>query len=148
MYETSVTTTATPDAVWDAMVDVADWPRWTTSVRKAELLDSPPLRLGSRVRLFQPQLPATVWTVTEFEPGRRFVWTSGGGLVASEAVHEVAAEGGLTRVHLMIRWTGPLGGVMTWLARRNGPRYLALEAAGMAAAAEAAEAAGPTSGAA
>jgi len=136
MIELSGSTTASPEHLWQVLADVESWPQWTASVRRAEFVGGGPLRLGTQVRVEQPQLPTTVWTVSEFVEGERFVWVSGGGLVRSEAVHEITREGGTTGLHLSIEWTGPLGGVMGWLARKNGPRYVGMELAGLTAAAE------------
>jgi len=73
-FTTSVEIDAPPARVWDILVDVGRWPDWTDSMSHIELLDAPELAQGSRARIRQPRLPAAVWTVTEFEAGRRFTW--------------------------------------------------------------------------
>lgn len=136
MIELSGTTSATPQHLWSILTDVESWPRWTASVRRATVLAPGPLQLGTRVRVEQPQLPTTTWTVTEFVPGQRFTWTAGNRLLHSEAVHEVTRRDGVTGLRLSLAWSGPLAGLMARLARANGPRYVGMELAGLTAAAE------------
>lgn len=70
---------ATPESVWQLLVDVQAWPRWGPSVRHA-VLHGGSVRLGLGVR-------GTVWTaigvpmgftITEFDPGRRWSWSVSG----------------------------------------------------------------------
>lgn len=127
---------APPARVWDVLADVASWPTWTASVTSVELLDEGPMRVGWRVRMAQPRLPTSVWTVTEVEVGRSFTWQARGPGRLTTATHRIepAAQG--STVVLGVRQEGPVGLVVGRLARSLTERYMALEADGLARRAE------------
>lgn len=156
---TQVEVDASVGALWDVVADVRDWPRWTTSVDAVTVLGlasaapdaaratadaRPPekpdawLALGSRAAVTQPRLGRLVWTVTALEPGRSFIWEARSAGVVTTGSHEVEAVGD-TRSRLTLRLTqrGPLAGLVGLLLGRRSRHYVALEAAGLAAAAEA-----------
>lgn len=62
------------DVVWGLTVDVESWPELTPTITSVRRLDAGELRLGSQARIVQPRQRPAVWTVTEFEPHRRFAW--------------------------------------------------------------------------
>jgi hypothetical protein len=134
---TSIEVAASPDQVWNVLVDVERWPEWTDSVTSVRPLDAGPLEVGSRVEISQPRIPTATYTVTALEPGRAFTWEQQqpGSRVAAH--HECAPlpDGG-TRVELKVVMSGVVGGVMGLLYRRLTERYLAMEAAGLKARAE------------
>lgn len=96
---------APPDAVWRVLVDLAEWPQWGPSVRRASLDDgSTRLTAGAC---------GTVWTavgvplrfrVTDFEPGRRWAWAVAG---VSATGHEVVEVPGGCRVRFDVPWWAP-----------------------------------------
>jgi uncharacterized protein YndB with AHSA1/START domain len=134
---TSIDVAASPDRVWEVLVDVERWPEWTESVTSAKLLDDGPLVVGSRVEVSQPKIPTGTYTVTALESGKSFTWEQRQPGSAVSAHHECtpSADGG-TRVELAVVMTGVLGGVVGRLYRRLTERYLAMEAAGLKARAE------------
>jgi len=69
-YEGSTTIDAPIDIVWSVLVDVERMPEWTPSMQSVHLLEGPALRRGSRVRIKQPRLAASTWTVDLFDPPR------------------------------------------------------------------------------
>lgn len=71
-YSAGATTSAPPERVWQALIDVSDWLRWTPSYTSIRRLDEGPLTVGSRARVKQPRLAATIVEVTELDPGRAF----------------------------------------------------------------------------
>ncbi len=130
---------APPERVWEVLVDVERWPEWTDSVTSVRLLDAGPLAVGSRVEISQPRIPTGAYTVTELEPGRVFVWEQRQPGSTVSAHHECAPlPGGGTRVELRVVMSGAVGGVVGRLYRKLTARYLATEAAGLKARAEAA----------
>ena len=102
-----------------------------------ELLDPGPLRVGSRARIRQPRLPVAEWTVTEIDPGRSFTWVARGPGVRTTGTHVVEPHGDGARATAILVQGGPLGPVVGFLTRGLTKRYLAMEAAGLKARAEA-----------
>ncbi|MFC5063761.1 SRPBCC family protein [Actinomycetospora atypica] len=127
---------APPEVLWDVVVDVVSWPRWTASMTSVDLLDGE-VALGRRARVRQPRLPTQVWTVTELEPGRSFSWAVANAAVTTVGGHEVyARDHGTSRIVLTLDQSGPLAPVVGLLLGSLSRRYVELEAAGLKAAAE------------
>jgi uncharacterized protein YndB with AHSA1/START domain len=105
----TVDISAPPEVVWPVLSAVEFWPEWTASVTSVRPLSPGPLQVGSRVRIKQPRLPATMWTVSDLVEGERFTWTATSPGVNTRASHRVvpAAEG--SRVTLSIDQAGILG---------------------------------------
>ena len=135
-YESSVLVDTPPSRVWQVWTDVEHWPEWSDSVTSVEPLDDGPLQVGSRLRIAQPGLPTTVWTVTELVEETRFVWHSSSPGVSTVATHEVTGEGTGSRVTARIEQGGPLSRLARALKGRLVERYLALESAGLKARSE------------
>src|SRR3712207_5850410 len=134
---TSVDVAASPDRVWEVLVDVDRWPEWTTSVSSVRRLDAGPLAVGSRVEISQPRIPTGTYTVTALEPGSVFTWEQRQPGSTVTAHHECAPlPDGATRVELKVVMSGVLGAVVGRLYRGLTERYLAMEAAGLKARAE------------
>src|SRR3954462_14420304 len=81
--------------VWSVFTDVERWPTWASSFSSVELIDGP-MRLGAKARIRQPRLPAVVWEVTKWEPGRSWSWTATGPGARTEASHVLTRLGGQT----------------------------------------------------
>lgn len=135
-YSTTVDVAAPPERVWQVMSDVERWPEWTSSVRSVHLLSPGPLAVGSRVRVSQPRLPTTVWTVSELVDGESFTWVATGPGLRTVADHSVAGTPGGCRVTLSVLQAGALGGLMGRLLGGLTERYLDLEAGGLKARAQ------------
>ena len=117
--------------VWETLMDVERWPEWTASITRAERMEAVPLRIGSRVRIHQPRLRPTVWTVTELEPGRSFTWVSRIPGLRTAARHSLEETRGTTQVTLNLRFQGLLAPVLAALTGELNDRYLRMEAAGL-----------------
>jgi uncharacterized membrane protein len=131
---------ASPEQVWQILLDVESWPRWTTSMRSVRRLDPGPLRIGSRARIKQPGLPVMVWEVTELDEGKGFSWVARSPGVDATGLHQVEAAPGGSRLTLTVSWTGAFAGLAGALEGKRTREYLTLEADGTRAAAEAAAA--------
>ena len=131
-HEVSVEINATPDKVWLVMADVQRWPEWTKSMTSVQRLDQGAFGAGSRARIRQPRLPAMIWRVTEFEPGRSFVWETRSLGARTVAGHRVVANGrnGST-VTLTVRQTGPLARLFSPWTSKIVRRYMQMEAQGL-----------------
>jgi hypothetical protein len=135
---TTIDIAAPPQRVWAVLSDVERWPDWTKTVRWVRRLDDGPLRTGSTAKISQPKIPTVDYVVTELEPGTSFTWVSGGRAALTTARHVLEPlPGGGTRVTLSVEQAGWLGSLVSRLYRGTTDRYLALEAAGLKARAEA-----------
>lgn len=134
--QTRIAIAAAPADVWQALVDVADWPRWTASMDSVEPLDPGPLRLGSRARVKQPGMPPLVWRVSEITEGRSFAWQARSAGVVTTGNHVLSPTAQGTSLLLTLEQRGPLAGLIRLLMSSRTRRYLGLEAAGLKACAE------------
>lgn len=137
-YEVSAQVGAQLATVWAVLTDVEKTPEWTSSVTAVRRLDDGPFGVGSRVRLEQPRLPASVWTVTEFRAPRLFTWTSSRGGVTTAAHHAlVKVDDGTTIATLTVEQTGMFAPVAGFLLGGLTRRYVDTELAGLTARSEA-----------
>lgn len=127
---------APPERVWAIFTALEGWPDWTNSVTSATRLDPAPLAVGRRVRIKQPKLPTTVWTLTEYAEGTGWTWVATGPGARTTATHTVEPHGGGTKVCLLLRQEGPLGTLVGKLTAGLTDRYLAMECEGLKSAAE------------
>jgi uncharacterized protein YndB with AHSA1/START domain len=131
-YEVEVQIEAEPQTVWEALADVERWPEWTRSMTSVERLGDGPFGLGSMARVQQPKLAKAVYTVTEFDSGRSFTWTTRAAGVRTVAGHYVEPrdEGG-TNVRLVLKQTGAFTAFVGLFAGRLIRSYLTMEAEGL-----------------
>ena len=122
---------ASPKAIWTVMIDLQRWPDWTPSISSIEYLDPAPLQRGSRVRILQPKLPPTVWTITSWEPGKSFAWESRRLGVITRADHLIVTKDGGAMVELTVEFGGLLGGLAGRIASKLTNAYMTLEAEGL-----------------
>ena len=134
-FSISVHIDASPERVWDVMLDIERWAEWTRSVTSIKQLEPGVLRVGSRARIRQPRLPPTVWRVTEIDE-RGFTWVAGAGPARTVASHWVEADGDGSRATLSLRFDGFLGPFVARLTKNINDRYLAMEAEGLKARSE------------
>jgi len=131
-YETSIEIDAAPEKVWAVLTDVRRWPEWTASMQKIEPRGGDELAVGSKFRIKQPKVPAVTWEVTEFEPERSFTWTATSPGVTTVAEHRITPIGpSKVEVHLGIRRSGRLAGLVSGLSASLTRRYVAMEAEGL-----------------
>jgi uncharacterized protein YndB with AHSA1/START domain len=134
---------AAPEAVWDVLVDVTQWPSWLPTTNAVRRLDHGPFGFDSAAEVRQPRLPRNVWRVTEFEPGRRFEWSTRSPGVEIRGDHLVEPlDGGRSRVTLKTETSGLLSGLLGLLYGTLNQRYITLEALSLKRRCETAE---PTS---
>src|SRR3712207_1798735 len=129
--DVTVHISAPPEVVWAVLADVGSWPAWTASVTSVRPLSPDPLRVGSRVRIKQPRLPAAVWTVSDLVEGEQFTWTATGPGVHTRASHRVVGTAEGSRATLSIDQVGVLGKLVGRLYGGLTRRYVQLEAAGL-----------------
>lgn len=102
-------------------------------------LDAATLKVGHRFRIKQPGLPPTTWQVSEVREGESFTWEATAPGLRSVAYHRLSRNAdGSTRIVIGVVQTGVLSALMGLLGATKTRRFLAMEAAGLKAAAEAA----------
>jgi uncharacterized membrane protein len=126
----SITIDAPIEVVWAVFTDVERWPTWASSFTSVELLDGP-MRLGAKARIRQPRLPAVIWEVTTWEPGRSWTWTTRSPGARTEASHVLTSVGERTLAEQTISSSGPIGRLAAFVLRSLTRQYLAIEAAGL-----------------
>lgn len=131
VYEEVIDVAASPEDVWAVLVDVEAWPSWTASMKQVVLTTTGPLRLGSVAKVCQPRLAPTTFTVTEYDDGRSFAWSTGNGLLFTVGDHSVESTADGSRVTLTLRQSGPLAGLVGMLYSRLITRYVRMEAEGL-----------------
>jgi hypothetical protein len=143
-FSLSVEIRASPRPVWDVLSDIERWPEWTPTVTSVERMEHGPLGVGSRAWIRQPRLPPALWEVTELHDGRSFTWVTRSPGVRVTARHSVDASEVGSRATLSLRFSGPLGWLVSFLTRGLTERYLALEASGLKTRGESASASAVT----
>jgi uncharacterized membrane protein len=129
VYESQIVINAGAHRVWQVLSDVARWPQWLPTVTRVVPLDGEAIVVGARYRVEQPKLKPAVWTVTEVEEPRRFVWMAhlpGIRMLAEHTIVEQAPE--VSEVVLRFSFGGLLGGMVGRMLRSIVTQYLAQEA--------------------
>lgn len=96
---------APPEAVWNVLVDLDLWPQWGPSIRRAELAEIGPMKLGSRGKVWTPFGIALPFAITEFEQGHHWAWDVAG---VRATRHEVRPADGGTRLTFAVPWWAPV----------------------------------------
>jgi len=129
--QTSVDIAAPLATVWEVTLDVESWPSWSPTMDRVVRKGPGPIRPGAKVRVRQPRLPRATWVVDRVEPGRAFVWHSGGLGYRVTAEHLLEAHGSGTRVLLRAAVTGALAAGLWYHVGDTVERYLDEEAAAL-----------------
>ena len=134
MFEQTIHVIAPPEKIWTAWEDIANWATWSPTMSLSEQLDDAPFGIGKQARLDVRGGGAGVWTITEFELGRRFAWESYSRGVHSLADHIVApSPGGGSDVTLKFSASGLMAKLLGFYIGRVARENLRDEAAGLKA---------------
>ncbi|HEY0578224.1 MAG TPA: SRPBCC family protein [Pseudonocardia sp.] len=143
-YEVTEEIDVAASDIWAVLADVERWPDWCPTMTSVRRLDDGPFGVGSAAEIRQPKLPRAIWRVTEFEPGRRFEWTTTSLGVTTSGDHRIdPLPGGRGRITLTIKVTGALAPLLTVVVWPMTRRYVTLEARSLKRRCEARRA-GPT----
>jgi hypothetical protein len=69
-FSHSVTTTATPERIWELWTDVANWKRWDTGLKEASLEGS--FREGAKGGLIPDKGPAAKFKIVDVRQGESY----------------------------------------------------------------------------
>lgn len=120
--EQSIDLPATPDDVYDTILDVARWGRFSPECTGATVVDTAgPLRVGSKFSGHNRRGPLRRWTthctVTAAEPGRVFAFDSAAiGLPIATWTYRLEALDGGRRTRLTQIWHDNRGRLMKMIA--------------------------------
>ena len=126
---------AAPEKIWHLLTDAPRYPAWNPTVTKLEGRIARGERVVMHVTLNTGR--AFPVTVSQFEPGRRMIWTGGMplGLFRGVRTYTLAPEGAATRFTMREEYTGPLLGMIWKSIPDLGPSFEEF-ASGLKAAAE------------
>lgn len=124
------------ERIWQLLIDVEGWPRWTESMRRITRLDQGPLQVGSRSRVVQPRGRPMVWTVTELEPLQSFTWATHAPGLRLVGEHRLETAGDMVHTRLRLTTEGPLAGLASLTAGARIRSYVDMESAGLKRASE------------
>ena len=127
---------APPTRVWEFTVDVEALPDHTRTMTDVTKLGPGPLTVGSTVRIKQPAQRSKVWTVTEFEPSKRFSWTTKSAGTTMTASHDLVETPNGTTNTLSVDLEGRLAPLVGALVGRPIRRAIAIENRALKTAAE------------
>lgn len=121
-----------PEALWERVRNIEEWPSLTPSITSARILGDGILALGSEILIKQPGAPESKWIVTEYVEGNSFTYEMRRSGLVSIAHHVVEAEmptgASLTLIFAM---QGKLAQVWGFLMGRKIRTFLKLEADGL-----------------
>ncbi len=131
---TDVTIHAHAHDVWDVLMDVEQWPEWTSTMTRVTRLDDGPLALGRRARIKQPGMISMEWSVTDIVANESFTWRATSPGLTLEALHALRPSGDdAVLVHLEVAVTGVVGSLASPLMKRRAGRAIRTEAEGLKA---------------
>jgi uncharacterized protein YndB with AHSA1/START domain len=130
-FETSIDLAVPPARVWAVMCDIERWHEWTPSITSVRRLDDGAVRVGSRARVKQPKLPASVFEITVWNPERGFDWVTRSPGLQGLGSHVIEPIANGSRVTLSVTFSGPLTPVATFFFGGLTGRYIRMEAEGL-----------------
>lgn len=111
-YEAETTIDATPEAVWDVLVDLGRYPQWDSGVTKTEGT----IAARSKIKIWTEVTPERAFplTVAGLDAPTKMVWSGGLplGLFKGVRTFTLEAQGEQTRVRVREEYTGPLLGLI------------------------------------
>ena len=108
-YDASSAIRASSDAIWDALTDARGYTQWDSGVERVDGRIGP----GEKITVVSKANPGRAFPVkvTEFEPGRRMVWSGGMPLGLFKGVRTFRLEpqaDGIVGFTMREEYTGPL----------------------------------------
>jgi len=120
-FSHSVSTIASPEAIWKVWTDVANWKTWDKGLKEATLKDT--FRLGAKGKLIPDKGPASKFIISAIEPGTSYTFQTRipfGWLIIQRRLEY---KNGLTHFTHHVRFTGLFKKV---LGKKIGARYRAM----------------------
>jgi hypothetical protein len=128
-FATSIVIYASPETIWPILIDGPKWTVWNTTVDKVNGAIVP----GGKVKVFPKLTPGRAFPVkvTEFEPGRRMVWTGGMplGLFKGVRTYTLTPKDGGTEFAMSEVFSGLMAPLITSLIPDMQPAFVEFAAA-------------------
>jgi hypothetical protein len=123
-YEATADIQAPPEAIWAVLTDAPGMTGWDSGVERVEGTIAP----GAKIKVHVKANPGRAFpvSVTEFEPGRRMVWTGGMPLGLFKGVRTYTLDPvgtATTRFTMREVYSGPLLGVIWKSIPDLGPSF-------------------------
>jgi hypothetical protein len=108
-YEAAVVVRSSPERIWKLLTDGPGFTNWNPTVDRVEGTIAP----GQTIKVYVKVNPGRAFPVkvTQFEPGRRMVWSGGMplGLFKGERTYVLTPAGdGLVRFQMREEYSGPM----------------------------------------
>ena len=117
--------------VWNTMMDVANWHRWTPTIIRIENLNTSKVEVGTKLLIEQPKLAKAVWKVFQLMPQEDFLMKKGNLFLNIIAVHRLLSSKEGTSVILSLEFSGLFGNLVAKKYQQMMEAYLAAEADGL-----------------
>jgi Polyketide cyclase / dehydrase and lipid transport len=124
---------AQPNDIFGVLMDLEGWHQWTPSITRMSILDNDQPAPGVKIKILQPKLPPSIWTITEVNKDRALVWEKRSFGLRMLSEHFISEGAAGTRVTIRITYEGPLAGLAWWLSRKLTDRYMTMEINGLKA---------------
>jgi hypothetical protein len=138
-YTSTIEIDAPAQIVSGLLLDMPRWTSWTKTVQEATPLRTVVLSPGTRVRVRQPGLPVSVWTVDRAD-GSALEWNNFRHGLLTVAIHRLQRTATGCRLSVQINQTGFLDAPVRLVYGRLISRHLTQMTADIKAAAESAAA--------
>jgi len=127
--ELKVEINASVERIWESLVDIENWPVFTSSISSVRRIDQGPFGLGSCARVKQPGTGTLMWSVTKFAPGQFFVWEAKRPGLTLVAGHFLAlGDNGRVKLTLTLEAKGLLSRLLRRFIEKSTTKNLRLEA--------------------
>ena len=108
-YDAAADIKASPDTIWEILVDAPGYTSWDSGVERVEGR----IAAGEKIKVYSKVNPGRAFPVkvTEFTPGRRMIWSGGMplGLFKGVRTFTLSPQGdGTTRFTMREEYTGPM----------------------------------------
>ncbi|BEP16458.1 hypothetical protein acdb102_47690 [Acidothermaceae bacterium B102] len=135
-YELTTEIDAPAATVVEILHNMKGWVDWTRTVVEATPLGDGVVRPGARVRVRQPKVPTSVWTVDRVDP-TTFEWNNLRLGLSTVATHTFADTPTGCSLTVTIRQSGPFAGIVGLLYGGTIRRFLTTMSADITIAAQA-----------
>ena len=112
-FSTSTIIQSSPESIWAILTNAAAWPNWNTTVEKVEGKIAP----GEKITVYAKVSPGRAFPlkVTEFESGKRMVWSGGMplGLFKGERTYTLTNKDGGVEFAMREEFSGLMAPLIT-----------------------------------